>query len=55
MSFTSLDGGSPVHKKSKVEEENSQKVLEFVKKLEDKQARKTKYTQAKIIFPAKAN
>ena len=38
----------------KVEEENSQKVLEFVKRLEDKQVRKVKYTQAKLSFPSKA-
>ena len=37
ISDTSSEGSSPAHKKSKVEEENTQKVLEFVKKLEEKQ------------------
>ena len=51
ISDSSSEGSSPANKRTKVDEENSQKVQDFVKKLEAKQARKTKYTQAKTAFP----
>ena len=49
---SSSEGSSPAHKKTKMEEENTMKVHEFFKKLEEKQATKLKYTQAKLNFPA---
>ena len=36
ISDTSSEGSSPAHKKGKVEEENTQKLLEFVKKTRGK-------------------
>ena len=53
ISDSSVEGESPVSKRSKAEDENSQKVQDFVNKLEEKQTKKVKYTQAKIPFTKK--
>ena len=53
LSDSSVEGSSPVNKKTKVDDENIQKVQDFVKKLEEKQAKKAKFTQSKIAFPKK--
>ena len=53
MSDSSVEGDSPLNKKSRMEEDNNQKVQDFVKKLEAKQAKKVKYTQSKLAFPTK--
>ena len=44
MSDSSVEGDSPLNKKSRMEEDNNQKVQDFVKKLEAKQVKKVKYT-----------
>ena len=59
MSDSSLEGNSPINKKSRMEDDiiqkvqDNQKVQDFVKKLEAKQAKKPKYTQSKLVFPSR--
>ena len=53
MSESSMEGDSPANKRGKADDENTQKVQDFVKKLEEKQAKKAKFTKAKISFPPK--
>ena len=48
LSQSGNESGSPEAKRSLIQEENLQKVQDFVKKLE---ARKLKFTQSKINFP----
>ena len=48
LSQSGSESGSPEAKRSRIQEENLQKVQDFVKKLE---ARKPKFTQSKINFP----
>ena len=48
ISKSGSESESPEHKKCKIQEENMQKVHEFVKTLE---SRKTKFMQSKLSFP----
>ena len=50
ISKSGSESDSPDHKRSRINEENLQKVQDFVKKLESK---KTKFTQSKLNFSKK--
>ena len=60
LSSSSSEGDSPLHKKSKIDnetndketQENVVKVNDFVKKLEERQNRKQKYKQSTLNFPS---
>ena len=60
LSRSSSEGDSPLHKKSKIDnetndketQENVVKVNDFVKKLEERQNKKQKYKQSTLNFPS---
>ena len=57
LSRSSSEGDSPLHKKSKIDQESQEnlvKVHDFVKKLEEKQNKKQKYKQANLNFLSKS-
>ena len=55
LSRSSSEGDSPLHKKTKIDQESQEnvvKVHDFVKKLEERQNKKPKYKQSTLNFPS---